>query len=435
MAHIIVGDFDGERFWEPKNTAKLPVLKQSDGRNTAMAMEELQFLFCKEGDILFTRYPMNEELKEYLKQIGFLFHNSSICSSATIDYNHSVMRYLCDEPLEFGEAVTNWKLDPFQINSDTHKAIKTLGLQQTIPDPAIVQMVNSKRYSSNMREQIGCRNIATEIHTAQEVTTSYDHHKKNGNRCLIKEEFGVSGLGNLLLPTDSICKRIEKYIKKQEDQGKEVSFIVEPLLEKAEDFSSQLYIEESGKFHFVCLQKVFNQGFSYKGTISPDEDFIRMLERSNYFEYMEQIANHLYADGYFGCVGVDSMFLKDGTIEPIVEINARKTMSLLKYNAEDFLASHNVAGNLSSISFTASKETCSFHDFMQRLKHENLLFDRNHPSGIIPLSERTMYINKTEETGYKGNLYYIYASNKEEDFDDIIGRLRRLLSDCNFKLV
>ncbi|MFD1906532.1 hypothetical protein ACFSQ7_25010 [Paenibacillus rhizoplanae] len=60
------------------------------------------------------------------------------------------------------------------------------------------------------------------------------------------------------------------------------------------------------------------------GSESMEEEERMVLERAGYFDVMIQVANDLFKDGYFGPVCIDSMVLKDGTLVPIVEINARK---------------------------------------------------------------------------------------------------------------
>ncbi len=435
MKNIIVGDFDGERFWESADVAKLPGLKQVSGQKIVMAMEELQFLFCEKDDIIFTRYPIDIDLKEYLHEIGFTFENICANSQETIDYSRSTLEYLLEEGEKHVAINKGMRIDPFGINRFTDTVIQKFGLTGHFPNFDTVQLVNSKIYSSNMRDRIGCRNSAKEIHSASDLETAYLVNKNSGMISLLKEEYGVSGQGNVLLQTDSICKRMGNFISQQELKGNKINFLLEPFLDKVEDFSCQFYIDPSGSYKPISLQKIWNNGLSYKGSVSPDDNFLRVLERKGYFEKIEQVSNNLFRDGYFGHVCIDSMVLSNGNIEEIVEINARKSMSLVKYRAECYLNNYGMKGILSSIDFVCNNDTYNFNEMMEAMKKANILFTIKHPTGIIPLTEKTMFINKNELKSYKGKMYFVCAVKNINQVDDVLENFKKLLVECNFKLI
>ena len=71
-----IGAFDSENFWREDTLAKLPAIPDVNANNIVLAMDELQFVFCKQGDSLITRYGMNPAHKNYLNEIGYAFLNN-----------------------------------------------------------------------------------------------------------------------------------------------------------------------------------------------------------------------------------------------------------------------------------------------------------------------------------------------------------------------
>ena len=113
--------------------------------------------------------------------------------------------------------------------------------------------------------------------------------------------------------------------------GKRVRFVLEPFLRKALDFSCQFRIEDDGQVTVISVQELVNNGLAFGASCSARPEFLDRLERDGYFQLIEQIGSLMYADGYWGDVCVDSMILEDGALAPLVEINARKSMSLIKH--------------------------------------------------------------------------------------------------------
>ncbi len=96
-------------------------------------------------------------------------------------------------------------------------------------------------------------------------------------------------------------------------------------------------MNENGDFELLSVQKLINQDFAYVGSYSADEAFMADLEEKGYFDQMRVIGEALHGEGYYGDVCVDSMVLEDGDIYPMVEINARKSMSLIKHHIDTYV--------------------------------------------------------------------------------------------------
>lgn len=88
---------------------------------------------------------------------------------------------------------------------------------------------------------------------------------------------------------------------------------------------------------------------------------------------MHSIGRELYADGYFGDVCVDSMLLRDGSLAPLVEINARKSMSLIKHNVDRQLKQEGMHTCLLQVPLATMGEV-HYADLLGRLEREGILF-------------------------------------------------------------
>ncbi|MFD1905309.1 hypothetical protein ACFSQ7_16495 [Paenibacillus rhizoplanae] len=117
-------------------------------------------------------------------------------------------------------------------------------------------------------------------------------------------------------------------------RAKRIRFVLEPLLDRETDFSCQFQIDPEGRITLLSVQQLVNQGFAFGESHSPQPSLLDKLDKEGYWETMHSIGRELYSDGYYGEVCVDSMQLRDGSLAPLVEINARKSMSLIKHHVD-----------------------------------------------------------------------------------------------------
>jgi hypothetical protein len=302
----------------------------------------------------------------------------------------------------------------------------------------VIKQVNSKVYSHQLLKQICPAFEGEVIRSADELRSKGMLYLQHGP-FLIKDAYGVSGKGNLLIAKESILQKISSYLQKQERSGAVTEFVIEPFLDKRYDFSSQFHIGEGGEFRFLSVQTMINERFAYLGSQSADEPFLTLLDGSGYFYQMEQVAQRLYADGYFGDVCVDSMMLSDGRIVPIVEINARKSMGLLNHALDRFLVSYSLTSCLTffSMGYTSG---ISFEDLLAKLEERGLLFKPDGREGIIPLGANTLFKHRemeretVEPVTYKGRLYVSAASRSEEGRKSLLERTRNVLLELEFQI-
>jgi len=262
---------------------------------------------------------------------------------------------------------------------------------------------------------------------------------------LLKDPFGVSGKGNLLIDSEAMQRRIALHLYKQEGGGLRSQFLLEPLLMKETDFSSHWFIRESGETELISVQRMINHQQNYGGSIKADEAFIRLLEKAGYFSVMEKALRLLTEDGYHGFVCFDSMILEDGGVVSIVEINARKSMGLINAYLDKYWETYGLTSWLTFLSL-GLPEDFSFGRLMHALRVSDLLLTAPGGYGIVPLSSNTVMVNEiltrrriAEGTQNKrgipkGRLYVSVVGRDDGHRNELVESLRQVLADLSVKV-
>lgn len=289
--NIVMGAFDSENYWRDENSAKLPAISDRENNNIVLAMDELLFPFCSPDDILITRFKMNQVHVEYLRGIGFQLN----CNKKDVDLsylngkisNQSCIFQLLSEGQEkdyFKSIIPKGaELSTFAMITSASDFCREYNIILNSPDMEVIKKVNSKIYSNELNIEWNEKNSGT-------LAESYEELLEVGKKLLasspflIKDIYGVSGKGNMLIDSEGIFERIASFIHDQEKRGKNVRFILEPFLDKEMDFSCQFYIDANGRYNFISVQKLVNSNFAYLGSFTAEQEFLDMLDRMGYFK-------------------------------------------------------------------------------------------------------------------------------------------------------
>ncbi|WP_086929408.1 hypothetical protein [Agarilytica rhodophyticola] len=422
---VQIGAFDFERFLNAPNQTLLPSFSKSSANNSVLAMDELQWVFTSSSnDLLLTLLPFSRDLQEYLKKLGFFFNTRHLVDTEEISqelYQQDIFEIAAiDQDLKAELSGKNYSLDPFCILPGTEKFNKSLDLVAHIPDFKIVQEVNSKKYSYELRSKINANNnIGCIVYSADQLLKEGDQLLLK-NKFLVKDFFGVSGKGNLLVDSPVMLNALCRHLKKQEKNGKKTFFLIEPLLDKKYDFCCQFRIEKNGDLTVISTNTLLNSQFSYLGSKEMDSESKALLESKGYYSVINKIAQALFNDGYFGDVCVDSMMLADNTLMPIVEINCRKSMSLLNYHLGEKLLRDDLFGQMIGLNIKLNLNF-GFNCIMEILDNSRLLLSKVGNEGVAIISCNTLEINKyssdRNKQFYTGRIYmYLCSKNIEQLF-------------------
>lgn len=193
-------------------------------------------------------------------------------------------------------------------------------------DWPMIRLINSKAFSFRYTTLAH----ATLTHNASELR---DWANKVEGEKVVKTFFGLSGKGNRRF-TGEATDKIFSFCEREWQQSRAV--VCEPWVDRTADFSTQWHIHRDGTMKCIGATRFLtDQRGSYQGTYAGPEQqlFAEDAPFLNEHKRRARLAlGEIAAMGYFGFVGVDAMVYREASRElllcPIVEINARRTMSL-----------------------------------------------------------------------------------------------------------
>ncbi|MDN3507176.1 MAG: hypothetical protein P0S96_08105 [Simkaniaceae bacterium] len=173
-----------------------------------------------------------------------------------------------------------------------------------MPPFDVVKMVNSKTYSFAKSPLPGAKLI-------------YKGDRLEP-KMILKSCYGTAGRG--LIASDS--PKAKGFCENQ--WQRELPVIAEPWVERSLDFSTQWIISPSGEIAYLgsTICKTTEKG-AHIGNIAggPPPTFVEE-QKAAAMPILEEMA----IMGFFGNVGFDAMIYGNNQLQPVVEINARKTM-------------------------------------------------------------------------------------------------------------
>ncbi len=187
-----------------------------------------------------------------------------------------------------------------------------------MPDWEVVKRVNSKIFSFLSSSSLQGSALLTNL---QEVMLWME---KTPNPKVLKTAYGTAGRGHF-----HIGKRqdLTSFLKRQ--FAAHLPVLAEPWVERVLDFSTQWVLGNEIVFIGATIFENRADG-SYLATLAGKEfgDFKWALEE--HLAIIKPILQEILDLGFFGNLGVDAfVYRKEGNLRlhPVVEINARKTMS------------------------------------------------------------------------------------------------------------
>jgi hypothetical protein len=313
VSAVVLGTFDAERHWRPADLATLPAAGSAGG--VAESMDELLAGFCAPDDLLVTRRPVAPVLAAGLAACGVTFAAHSLDASGTLEgalLNDAAAVELLRGRTEFR---------PYAVLPDTARLDWTDGL----PDAAVVATVNSKTWSNNLALELGLPGTGTVVRSVDELTAAVD------GTVVVKDPYGVSGRAMLEVGSPGVLRAVARTLA---GQDRRVELLVQTKFEKRLDFSGHLAVFPDGGWEFLGVQAMNNRGFRHIGSAPATPQLLDLVDRAGYVDVLGAVAKAVSAAGYWGPVGVDSMVLAGGTVLPILEINARRSLGLLSLHWE-----------------------------------------------------------------------------------------------------
>lgn len=405
MSRIVFGSFDAEVCWEVDRPSRLSPMHGLAADPGVWAMDELLAPLCGPDDTLCTLLRPDESLAAYHDAVG-LGCRRRACGRPGVP--ERVCRALLERPNRgwMGEAVeARSEFRPYAVTADTEALWDHYRIEQPLPAVEAVRHVNSKVWSNELRDSLGLSGGGVVARDAREFEREGEALLARGG-LMAKEEYGVSGRGNLHIASARRLRLIAASLADQEARGSRTRLVLEPYHDKDFDFSFQLRIGPEGEATLLSLQGARNRNSGYEGSFPLPDDQRRRVERGVPADFIQAVAEAIGRAGYFGPACIDAMALGTGEIVPLLEINARVTMGYLNHRLSERLGRGTFLGLLRLGAGDRGPIPCDA--LLAHLRRDGLLYDRGEGRGIVPLAAGTLpgAAAGGEGRGAAGRLYF-----------------------------
>lgn len=237
-------------------------------------------------------------------------------------------------------------------------------LTYTMPSWETIKKINSKAYSFAVSPLPGSALIKNMADAAPFLLQNY----------VWKSCFGTAGRGHFFSKNAKLSSLLEKEWKKG------LPVIAEPWVDRVCDFSTQWEITHDQEILFLGVAFLHNTSLgTYRGNSAGNvkQEAIFAKEILAQKKISLNVLKEIAAEGYFGEVGIDAMIYKKGReikLQPIVEINARKTMGWVCLMLQKRLAPKGIL----TLEYTSDKDQSNnlLPSFLERMNGQKINFPK-----------------------------------------------------------
>ncbi|MEU6477903.1 hypothetical protein ABZ858_13590 [Streptomyces sp. NPDC047017] len=328
---VLIGNFEVENQWAAGEPG-LPRIAVSATREIAHRMDEFCLLLAGPDDHVLLKSAPDEGHLAHLAALGLELPR--VLTPTVQDPGRTVTEDVLADPAllkEIRALPGSPVLWPHGVSEREELLAESTGVRLAGPSARICKAVNGKTYSREIADELGLRQprgwVCRNVSELRSATAGAGSLLDLGGTVVLKDSYGVSGKGLLVVSDRSALERVvRKIVRRAERTGDDrVNLIVETWVAKKTDLNYQFTIDRAGHCTFDFVREAVTEGGVHKGHRIPAR--IGGDQRAELAEASLRIGARLHADGYVGTVGVDAMVDPDDGLYPLVEINARNNMS------------------------------------------------------------------------------------------------------------
>lgn len=323
---VYLSNFEVERSWavgEPK----LPGAGIAFANATVNRMEEMGVLLAEAGDIVALKAPMDPDYAAYLTRLGA--NAGRTMTAGNNDPDRTVTEDALASPRLLAELAAlddgRTYLMPLGISPSEERLAKETGLPLAGTTAQTCKAVNGKIFSRRLVDRLGLTAVPGQVcETVGELAGALSAQLAGGGRAVVKESLGVSGRGMVVIDGERAAGRLLRLIQRRGDDAR-ADLVVETWIERAQDLNYQFVVARDGTVRFETVKAAVLRDGVHQGHIFPVD--LPPAAFDGLFDATQALGRALFAEGYYGMVGVDAMLGPDGVLYPCLEINARFNMS------------------------------------------------------------------------------------------------------------
>ncbi|NMO53358.1 ATP-grasp domain-containing protein [Actinoplanes sp. TBRC 11911] len=329
---VLLGNFEVERHWG-EGELGLPTFNSPGSDLVVNRMDEFALTLAGPDDVVVLKSQPDAGYLEYLTSLGLTLPRiltpavsnpaNDVTGDALADES---LRLLLSRLRDSGAAIL-----PHGISEREERLAETTGVPLAGPSAAVAKAVNGKVYSRRLTEELGLRQPAgrwcDSIDRWREAVTWARDVLAAGGRVAVKDSFGVSGKGILVIADAGRLNQLDRmFTSRATRRGTEaLGVVVEEWVEKSADLNYQFTLGRDGAVRVDFVKEALTESGVHKGHLVPAR--LGTGVREEIEECCRRVGAALATEGFFGVVGVDAMLDPDGRLYPVTEINARNNMS------------------------------------------------------------------------------------------------------------
>ncbi|MFG3226573.1 hypothetical protein ACGF07_17540 [Kitasatospora sp. NPDC048194] len=334
---VFLGNFEVENHWALGEPA-LPRVAAHAGSAVVNRMDEFALLLGGKDDHVVLKTPLDRGYRGYLEALGLELPTVHVVSGQdprrTVSEDALADPALCAALADL--AAEGARLSAHGVSAVEEQLSARTGLPLAAPTAAVCKKVNSKVYSRRLSDELGIRQargwacetleeLAGAVAAAGELLDA-------GRKVVLKDAFGVSGKGIVVLDSAARLGRLHRMAVQQAEKAAaagggapRTALVIEEWVAKRCDLNYQFTVGRDGSTHFDFVKELLTEGGVHKGHRIPAR--LSEAQVAEIAGTALRLGERLAADGYHGVVGVDAMVDPDEGLYPVVEINARNNMS------------------------------------------------------------------------------------------------------------
>lgn len=334
---VFLGNFEVENQWALGEPA-LPRVASHAGSAVVNRMDEFALLLGGKDDHVVLKTALDDGYRSYLEGLGLTLPTVHVVSGQ--DPQRTVSEDALADPELLRTlsvlAAEGAQLTAHGISTVEEELAERTGMRLGAPPAERCKRVNSKVYSRRLSDELGIRQArGWACETLDELAAAVSEAVQllaSGRKVVIKDAFGVSGKGIVVLDSEKRLTRLHRMAVVQAERAAaadgtapRTALVIEEWVAKRADLNYQFTVGLDGSTHFDFVKELLTEGGVHKGHRMP----ARLTEEqvAEITATAGLLGERLAADGYFGVVGVDAMVDPDDGLYPVVEINARNNMS------------------------------------------------------------------------------------------------------------
>ncbi|XLD98280.1 ATP-grasp domain-containing protein [Streptomyces sp. 184] len=329
---VLLGNIEVERDWAHGEPG-VPAVGDNAPSPVVARMDEFALLLGGAGDHVVLKSAPDPGYLDHLRGIGLDLPHVQVTDRCRPGV--PVTEEALDSPGLLARlrplGAAGVRLLPHGISAAEEELGRRAGLAAALPPAALAKRVNSKIYSRRVTAELGvplaegweCESVAEFEAVAEKAAARIAEGAVVG----VKDAYGVSGKGIVVADRARRLEQVVRMVRRRAERTGDdrLAVVVEVWADKAADLNYHLTVGRDGSVRFDFVKEALTAGGVHKGHRFPAR--LTPEQHAVVADTARLLGRRLAADGYHGPVGVDALVRTDGSLLPVLEINARNNMS------------------------------------------------------------------------------------------------------------